>query len=188
MMKPIPVLHQHAVQTMELAIQTAIVLSFDSKTVTNIGLAAYLHDLGKITWPQELFFKTPVSPQEWEIIQAHTLQSEKIILKEWPEVPGDIMRLVRQHHERPGGRGYPYGIYDPPFDALVLAACDVYSAMVSKRDYRTVKAGKFDPEVAIAEIARFAPEQVVEALAKSTGRKSEVKKKSVQLLQRLSLQ
>ncbi|WP_003542015.1 HD-GYP domain-containing protein [Desulfotomaculum nigrificans] len=163
MMKPIPILHQHAVKTMELAIKTAIAMDFDSEKVTYLGTAAFLHDLGKTTWPKELFYKTPIQPHEWSIIQTHTLQSEKIILKVWPDIPRDILRLVCQHHERPGGRGYPHGIYDPPLDSLVLAACDVYTAMVAKRDYRTVKA--FTPEVALSEIARFAPEQVVKALA-----------------------
>ncbi|SHF26733.1 HD domain-containing protein [Desulforamulus putei DSM 12395] len=165
LMKPIPVLHQHAVQTMELALKTAIALGFDSEKVTHLGMAAFLHDLGKTTWPRELFFKAPILPHEWDIIQTHPLVSETLILKSWPDVPEDILQLVVQHHERPGGRGYPYGIYDPPLDSLVLAACDVYTAMVAKRDYRTVKA--FTPEVALAEVARFAPEQVVEALAKA---------------------
>lgn len=164
-MKPIPVLYHHALQTMELAIKTAIAMSFDRKTVSNIGTAAFLHDLGKTTWPLELFYKTPVLPHEWDVIQAHPLQSEKIVLENWPDIPRDILRLVRQHHERPGGRGYPHGIYDPPHDSLVLAACDVYTAMVTKRDYRTLKA--FAPEVALAEVARFAPEQVVEALVRA---------------------
>ncbi|SHF16365.1 HD domain-containing protein [Desulforamulus putei DSM 12395] len=163
-MKPIPVLLQHSFQMMELAVKTAVAMSFDRKTVTSIGTAAFLHDLGKTTWPEELFWRTPILPHEWNIIKTHPLQSEKIILENWPDVPRDILRLVCQHHERPGGRGYPHGIYDPPLDVLVLAACDVYTAMVAKRDYRTAKA--FTPEVALAEIARFAPEQVVDALAR----------------------
>lgn len=167
MMQPIPVLHQHAFETMKLAVKTAIAMgmSYDSKKVVNIGIAAFLHDLGKTTWPKELFVKTPILPHEWDIIRTHPLQSEKIIKEKWPDVPHDVLRLVRQHHERPGGRGYPYGIYEPSIDVLVLAACDVYTAMVAKRDYRTVKS--FAPEVALAEVARFAPEQVVDALAKA---------------------
>lgn len=165
MMRTIPILYQHAYQTMELAIKTTITMSFNSKTVSNIGTAAFLHDLGKTTWPKELFYKAPILPHEWDIIQSHTIQGEKIILENWPDIPWDILRLVRHHHERPGGRGYPDGIYDPPFDSLVLAACDVYTAMVAKRDYRTLKA--FAPEVALAEVARFAPEQVVDALARA---------------------
>lgn len=164
-MKPIPVLYQHAVETMELAIKTAVAMSFDRNTVSYLGIAAFLHDLGKTTWPKELFNKTPVLPHEWTIVQAHPLRGEQIILQEWPDVPRDILRLVRHHHERPGGRGYPDGIHDPPLDSLVLAACDVYTAMVAKRDYRTLKA--FAPEVALAEVARFAPEQVVDALARA---------------------
>jgi len=164
-MKPIPVLYQHAVQTMELTIKTAVAMSFDRNTVSYLGIAAFLHDMGKTSWPKELFSKTPVLPHEWTIIQAHPLRGEQIILQEWPDVPQDIWRMVLQHHERPGGRGYPHGIYNPPLDTMVLAACDVYTAMVAKRDYRTVKA--FTPEVALAEIARFAPEQVVEALARA---------------------
>lgn len=187
MMKPIPILYQHAVQTMDLAIKTAIAMSFNSNMIASIGTAAFLHDLGKTTWPKELFYKKPIQAQEWSIIQAHTLQSEKIILEAWPDVPQDILRLVLQHHERPGGRGYPDGIYEPPMDTMVLAACDVYTAMVSKRDYRSVKA--FSREVALAEITRFAPEQVVDALAISARLcNAEVKNKNVQLLQRLSLQ
>lgn len=184
-MKPIPVLLQHSFQMMELAVKTAVAMSFDKNTVSYLGIAAFLHDLGKTTWPKELFNKTPVLPHEWTIVQAHPLWGEQIILQKWPDVPQDILRLVLQHHERPGGRGYPYGIYEPALDVLVLAACDVYTAMVSKRDYRTVKA--FTPEVALAEVARFAPEQVVEALARAVRiSKLEEEKQSVQLLQRLS--
>lgn len=187
MMQAIPILYQHVYQSMELTVKTAIAMSFDSKTISNIGIAAFLHDLGKTTWPKELFYKTPVLPHEWDIIQAHPLQSEKIILENWPDVPRDILRLVRQHHERPGGRGYPDGIYEPPMDTMVLAACDVYTAMVSKRDYRGVKA--FSREVALAEITRFAPGQVVDALAISARLcNAEVKNKNVCLLQGLSMQ
>ncbi|AEG61950.1 HD-GYP domain-containing protein [Desulforamulus ruminis] len=166
LMRPIPVLHKHAEQTMELAIRTAIIMSFDKRRVAYVGIAAFLHDLGKTTWPKELFYKTPVLPHEWDVIKDHTIQGEKIILSKWPNVSRDILRLVSQHHERPGGLGYPNGIYDPPLDVLVLAACDVYNAMVTKREYRnTIK--EFAPEVALLEIAKFAPEQVVGALARA---------------------
>ncbi|GAB6158556.1 hypothetical protein JCM39194_17560 [Desulfotomaculum varum] len=163
LMRDVPELYHHAYQTMELTLKTAVAIKFDKGKVINLGIAAFLHDLGKVTWPKELFYKAPILPKDWEVIQKHPLLSEKIILENWPEVPEDILRLVKQHQERPGGVGYPNGVYDPPLDSLVLAACDVYTAMVSKRDYRTVKA--FTPEVALAEIVRFAPEQVVEALA-----------------------
>lgn len=161
-MRPMPHLLDHAKEVTDLAIAVANQIQLDSNIVSAIGTAAFLHDLGKLTWPKELFHKYPLSAVEWAIIHAHPIQSINMLEQNHVVVPFQIKRLILEHHERPGGRGYPNKIMEPGLETLVIAACDVYSAMISKRDYRPVKA--FEPSVAIAEVSRFAPEIVVNAL------------------------
>ncbi|ACV63279.1 metal dependent phosphohydrolase [Desulfofarcimen acetoxidans DSM 771] len=161
-----PYLLEHSEEVMNLSIAVSSRVGLDSNTVNTIGTAAFLHDLGKLTWPKELFHKYPLNALEWTITHDHPIQSVNMLERSFL-VPFRVKRLILEHHERPGGRGYPNKIMEPGLETLIIAACDVYSAMVSKREYRPVKT--FEPLVALAEVSRFAPEKVVNALKKVVG-------------------
>ena len=97
--------------------------------VQDLSFAALYHDLGKLTWLTNWHIKSRknISNQEWTKMQMHPIQSVNILEKLNKLIPGEARRYILEHHERPGGKGYPYGI-EPDFHSLILAAADVYSA------------------------------------------------------------
>ncbi|WP_018086955.1 HD-GYP domain-containing protein [Desulfurispora thermophila] len=133
-----------------------------------MAIAAYAHDLGKISWPVELRDKHPLSPIDWGLIHSHPVVSAKELAQIWPQAPPDILALVRGHHERPGGRGYPDGLKEISTELSIIAACDVYDAITSERAYRP--GGAQDARQALLAVADFAPARVVAALAAVVGK------------------
>ena len=130
-------------------------------------VAGIMHDLGKTRWPEELHDKKGPSKEEWAIIHEHPINSGKIAKEIWPNIPSEIYQMIVNHHERPDGKGTPRGISNTFVPSLILAAADVYDAMTRKRAYRSSVV--FSPEQSIEEIARWAPHEVVNALAELVG-------------------
>ena len=81
----------------------------------------------------------------------------------WPGAPEAALEAIRRHHERPGGAGYPLGLADPGWPALLVAACDAVSAMLEDRPYRPGPG----LDAVLAEIARFAPERIAKAVGEA---------------------
>lgn len=119
---------------------------------------ALLHDIGKTAWPPELHSKWPLLPPDWALIQAHPAAGVNLVTENWPDVHPGVLEIIRLHHARPGGKGYP--AEEPPYPVLVVAACEVFDAMTADRAYRK-GVGK---EVALNEIGGWAPAEVVKAL------------------------
>jgi putative two-component system response regulator len=101
---------------------------------------ALLHDLGKMSLPDEVLDKPgPLTPAEYELVKQHPLQGVRIL--ESLRSVRDSLPLVRWHHERLDGSGYPDGIMGGAIPLLVriLSVADVYDAMASKRPYRPAR-------------------------------------------------
>jgi putative nucleotidyltransferase with HDIG domain len=157
---------QHSRSVVELALAVAEHLDLSDERRRNLEFAALLHDVGKIAIPKEIVNKPgKLDPDEWTIIQTHTLEGEKML----SQVGGfmrDVGLLVRSHHERWDGRGYPDGLAgeDIPLEARIIACCDSWNAMRTDRVYR--KALSLD--VALGELTRGSGSQfdprLVEAL------------------------
>jgi HD-GYP domain-containing protein (c-di-GMP phosphodiesterase class II) len=102
-----------------------------------LRVAAQVHDIGKISIPAEILTKpTRLSPGEWALIREHPETGFTILHDipfSWP-----IAEVVRQHHERLDGSGYPFGLKGEAIlpEAKVLAVADVVEAMISARPYR----------------------------------------------------
>jgi diguanylate cyclase (GGDEF)-like protein len=130
----------------------------------SLRLASQLHDVGMIVIPDEVLNKRgPLSPQEWDLIKQHPATAADYL----EQVPAlrHIAPIVRHHHERYDGSGYPGGLKSDqtPYLARVLAVADAYGTMVSQWPGRTAKtveqaraeliAGtgtQFDPQVVAA--------------------------------------
>jgi len=133
-----------------------------------ILLAALCHDLGKAEWP-EAWFSLPrwaIAEADWTVMKAHPLTGAALLKELWPRAPEAALEIVRRHHERPGGAGYPRGLQDPGWQALLVAACDAVSAMLEDRAYRPAPG----LEAALAEVARFAPEAIAKAVGEAAGK------------------
>lgn len=99
--------------------------------------AGILHDIGKIGTPDAVLFKpSALTADEWTVMQRHA-EFGADILAELPALAA-YAPIVRAHHERWDGRGYPHGLKgeDIPFEARVVAVADAFHAMISSRPYR----------------------------------------------------
>lgn len=122
-------------------------------------MGALLHDAGKIFWPEKLFTKRFLDEPERFLIWAHPITGAELVRRRWPGAPEDVIRVVLEHHERPGGKGYPRGT-EPCRAALLVAACDVLDAVTSDRAYRPA----LPLQQALEEIAGWAPPELLAAV------------------------
>jgi len=100
-------------------------------------LAGILHDVGKLATPSEILLKPgPLDPGEWETMREHSRIGAQM-LERIPSLR-ELAPIVRAHHERIDGRGYPDGEMDAriPRLARIVAVADAFHAMISRRPYR----------------------------------------------------
>lgn len=112
-------------------------------------LACVLHDVGKISVPDQILNKPgPLTPEEYRTMQAHARSGYDLVLK--TNVPRSVALVVRHHHERWDGKGYPDGLVggQVPMAARVLAVADTFDAITSDRPYRAART----PDEARSEI------------------------------------
>lgn len=114
-------------------------LGLTQERVKRVGLAALLHDLGKLVLPGAMLEKPgPLSTDEWELMRSHPGIGCRILQRlgsRWES----LALIVAAHHERWDGRGYPNGLAreEIPLEARILAVVDAYDAMTSARVYRS---------------------------------------------------
>jgi putative nucleotidyltransferase with HDIG domain len=135
-----------------------------------IVLAGVLHDVGKIATPDEILLKTgPLDAAEWAIMRQHAVFGAEILA----DIPSlaQYAPIVRSHHERVDGSGYPDGLAGEAilFEARVIAVADAFHAMISDRPYRAAlsfgtalavlregSGTQWDPEVVAAMVTSAA--------------------------------
>ncbi len=125
-----------SVRAAQLARATARHLELPAGAVAEVELAARLHDIGKVAIPDAILHKPErLNKQEWAVICTHTEVGARIIAAA-PSLAA-VAALVRSHHERYDGSGYPDGLAgeEIPLGARILAACDAFIAMMRKRSY-----------------------------------------------------
>ena len=156
--------HSERVSVLSVAIARTLCLSPEAIGVIRLG--ALLHDIGKIGIPDAVLLKAgPLSPAEFDVIRQHPVVGARILRTVpflIPHIP-----IVELHHERPDGRGYPFGLRgnDIPMAARIVHVADAYDAITTQRAYRAAR-----PLVdALRELRRCAGTEfhadVVEALA-----------------------
>lgn len=139
--------HQSRVARLAKAIASQMGLT--EETVRTTYLAALIHDVGKIAVPAEILSKpTRLSAVEFGLIKMHPVEGFEIIRN--VEFPWPLATIVRQHHERLDGSGYPDGAQgdDIHVEARIIAVADVVEAMSSHRPYRP----KLGLDVAMNEV------------------------------------
>lgn len=127
----------HVVRTSALAVAVAEELRLPAKELRRVGLAALLHDLGKLEIPDGILNKKGrLDPAEFAVIQTHPTIGARMV--ERSTVLDDIAPLIEAHHERVDGGGYPNGLMgdDIPFGASIISVCDAFDAIANTRQYR----------------------------------------------------
>lgn len=130
----------HQSRVANLAFAIAQEMGLDAETCTGIKLAGLIHDIGKMQIPIEILTKpTKLNELEMSMIRMHPEVGYNII-KDIP-FPWPIAEMVRQHHERLDGSGYPKGLTDKDIlpGAKIIAVADIMEAMSSHRPYRPAK-------------------------------------------------
>ena len=159
---------EHSRSVVDLVDAVADELDVEKGARQELEFAAMLHDVGKISIPKEILFKsTPLTEAEYEVVRNHTIEGQ-FILDRVGGLLGRVGEIVRSCHERWDGCGYPDGLEG---DEIALASrivyvCDAYNAMTTDRPYRRA----LSTDVALQELrhnsgTQFDP-RVVEALVK----------------------
>jgi putative nucleotidyltransferase with HDIG domain len=155
--------HSHGV--VALALDVGDALGLGARDRRNLEFAALLHDIGKIRVPDEIINKPgKLTDAEYEIVKRHPVDGQEM-LERVGGVLAQVGIIVRHHHERWDGRGYPDGIAGEaiPLAARIICVCDAYSAMTTNRPYRAAlpvadavaelercSSDQFDPNVVLA--------------------------------------
>jgi HD-GYP domain-containing protein (c-di-GMP phosphodiesterase class II) len=144
-------------------------LGLDERALRDLEFAALLHDVGKLAVPKEILNKPgPLTPDEFEVMKRH-VEEGQLMLEKIGGVMGDAGHVVRTHHERFDGAGYPDGLAgtEIPLAARIIACCDAFNAMTTDRPYRRA----MSRDEAIAELRSQAGRQfdphVVEILCET---------------------
>ena len=144
----------HSQRVGELCETVARMLGMSDEECNTIRVGGILHDLGKIAVPDSILLKPgKLTPEEYEIIKQHPVEGAQI-LAEHPEQK-DVALIVRHHHERWDGAGYPDGLKGDaiPLGSRIVNACDAFDTITQARVFRpTVKT----PEEAIQELRQLA--------------------------------
>ncbi|HTR90033.1 MAG TPA: HD-GYP domain-containing protein [Solirubrobacteraceae bacterium] len=166
----------HCRGVLGLALAVADELGLGAEQRRNLEFGALLHDVGKIAIPKEIVNKPgKLDPEEWQIIKTHTVEGQNML----DRIGGfmrDVGLIVRSHHERWDGGGYPDGLKgeEIPLEARIVTCCDSWNAMRTDRAYRKA----LPPEVALAELnansgRQFDP-RIVEVVTAIVGEAAEL--------------
>ena len=143
----------HSERVSSMVVQLAGILGLPQPEIESLRMGSILHDVGKIGIPESIVRSPkPLSAAEFKIIQKHPLKGVEIL------EPIAFLRthlyMVRNHHERWDGKGYPDGLggEDIPLGAQIAAVADAYDAMTSSRPYRR----GMPPRQALKEIRKNA--------------------------------
>lgn len=128
----------HSTSVSKFSEALARAINLPEKEVERITLGALLHDVGKIGIPESVLKKEgPLSDDEWVIMKQHPVIGSEKVLQPNPNLR-DLIPIVKYHHERIDGKGYPEGLSngDIPLAAKIVAIADTYHALISDRPYR----------------------------------------------------
>ncbi len=128
----------HVGRVRDLSVEIARAIGLDRGTTRVIAIAATLHDVGKISTPDSVLMKPgPLTDDEYDIMKQHAENGAQI-LRGIRSLPNGVEDMVRHHHERWDGKGYPQGLAGAkiPLGAQIISIADCFDAMTYDRPYR----------------------------------------------------
>jgi putative nucleotidyltransferase with HDIG domain len=150
-------IHGHSLRVGRYAAGIGEAIGLDPGAVAALRSAGYLHDIGKVVVDKRLFGKpTSLDPEEFREMADHTVVGHQIVSGvqfPWPRIP----EIVRWHHERNDGSGYPDGLHLPdlPTAVRIIGLADTFDAMTSERPYRE----RLSLGGTLSEIVRLTPQK-----------------------------
>ncbi len=130
-----PYTRGHSEAVAEIASGIASMIGVSHEEIEMVTIGGRLHDIGKIGIRDDVLLKPGgLTPEEFKIIKQHP-EIGANILKPIPSL-SEVVSIVLYHHERPDGKGYPYGLTLVPFWASIIAVADVYAALRGERLYQ----------------------------------------------------
>jgi putative nucleotidyltransferase with HDIG domain len=142
----------HSTRVSRYAVKTAVQLGYTGDRLEQIRLGGELHDIGKIGTREDILNKPgPLTATEFQQIKEHAALGERILAPFMAESPS-VLRVVRSHHERLDGTGFPDGLFGGsiPHEARIVAVVDAFDAMTTNRAYRPSRT----PTDALEELRR----------------------------------
>jgi putative two-component system response regulator len=128
----------HVERVSKLAITLGKKMELSDREMEALRYGGILHDIGKIAVPGDILNKPgPLSPEEWEVMKNHPVAGYNICLPLKKNL-GYALEVIRHHHEKLDGSGYPDGLKNEEISATarIMAVVDIYDALVTDRPYR----------------------------------------------------
>jgi putative nucleotidyltransferase with HDIG domain len=150
-------IHGHSLRVGRYSQAIGEALGMDPSEVASLRSAAYLHDIGMVAVDKRLFGKaSKLDAEEFREMRDHTVVGHQIVSHvqfPWPQIP----EIVRWHHERGDGSGYPDGLHadEIPQAVRIVALADTFDAMISERPYRE----RLSVGAALQELIRMTPQK-----------------------------
>ncbi len=127
----------HCERLATYSVAVGVTLGLSKPELVALHRGGFLHDIGKVAVPDRILHGTgKLSQEEWTIMKRHTIRGEEICQPMKSLAP--VLPIIRSHHERWDGSGYPDGLAgeDIPLLARVLQVVDIYDALTTKRTYK----------------------------------------------------
>jgi diguanylate cyclase (GGDEF)-like protein/putative nucleotidyltransferase with HDIG domain len=157
--------HEHLRRVQVYAVEIGKELGVSEMELEAIRAAALLHDIGKLAVPEHILSKPgKLSPEEFEKLKIHPVVGAEILAQ--VEFPYPVVPIVRSHHEKWDGSGYPDGLRgeEIPIGARILTAVDCLDALASDRPYRKALELSEAMQSVSAEVGRSFDPRVIEVL------------------------
>jgi putative nucleotidyltransferase with HDIG domain len=148
----------HSIRVSRYSLATAECLGFEGDALQCIRVGGELHDIGKIGTREAVLHKPgSLTAEEFRQITEHPVLGERMLSPLARESPA-VLRIVRSHHERIDGKGFPDGLRGDriPIEARIVAVADAFDAMTTRRPYRESRS----PVDALEELRRVAGSQL----------------------------
>lgn len=157
--------HDHLRRVQVYAVEIAKELGLNPDQLNAIRAAAMLHDIGKLAVPEHILSKPgKLTPEEFEKMKIHPIVGAEILNR--VQFPYPVVPIVRSHHEKWNGTGYPEGLKCEaiPIGARILSAVDCFDALASERPYREAMTPQEAMNALIAEKGRSFDPGVIEVM------------------------
>ena len=145
----------HCERLASYSIELAHALGLPRQEQLALFRGGYLHDIGKISIPDSILFKRGLlTEEEWEIMRQHTIRGEQICRPMKTLAP--VLPIIRSHHERWDGSGYPDGLAGEniPLLARILQVADIYDALTTARPYKPAFSHERAISIMLEEVRR----------------------------------